>query len=63
MNGDMNAFDTRVIDEVELANDIATWSAATSPTERVSIYLPTHRAGREVTQDPVLFRRLVATAA
>jgi hypothetical protein len=32
------------------------------PSELVSIYLPTHRAGKEVTQDPVLFRRLVATA-
>ena len=62
----MNAFDTqlRVIDEVDLvAADIATWSAVSSPTELVSLYLPTHRAGREVTQDPVLLRRLVATAA
>jgi hypothetical protein len=62
----MNGHDTqlRVIDEVDLvANDIATWAAASSPTELVSLYLPTHRAGREVTQDPVLFRRLVARAA
>ncbi len=62
----MNAFDTqlRVIDEVDLvAADIATWSAVSSPTELVSLYLPTHRAGREVTQDPVVLRRLVASAA
>jgi hypothetical protein len=62
MNG--NDIQLRVIDEVDLgAADIATWSAASSPTELVSLYLPTHRAGREVTQDPVLFRRLVASAA
>ena len=62
----MNGIDTqlRVVDEVDLvAADIATWSAASSPSELVSLYLPTHRAGREVTQDPVLFRRLVANAA
>jgi hypothetical protein len=62
----MNGNDTqlRVIDEVDLDTaDITTWSSASSPTELVSIYLPTHRAGREVTQDPVLFRRLVANAA
>lgn len=62
----MNGIDTqlRVIDEVDLdAANIATWSAASSPTEFVSLYLPTHRAGREVTQDPVLYRRLVASAA
>lgn len=62
----MNAFDTqlRVIDDVDLVvADIANWSAASSPTEFVSLYLPTHRAGREVTQDPVRFHRLVATAA
>ena len=62
----MNGIDTqvRVIDEVDLgAADITTWSAASGPTELVSLYLPTHRAGREVTQDPVLFRRLVASAA
>lgn len=62
----MNGNDTqlRVLEEVDLgATDIATWSAASSPTEFVSLYLPTHRAGREVTQDPVLFRRLVASAA
>jgi len=62
----MNGNDTqlRVLDEVDLgAADIAAWSAASSPTELVSLYLPTHRAGREVTQDPVLFRRLVASAA
>jgi hypothetical protein len=62
MNGHDIQF--RVIDEADLGTtDIATWSAASSPTELVSLYLPTHRAGREVTQDPVLFRRLVATAA
>jgi hypothetical protein len=62
----MNGHDTqvRVIDQVDLdAADIVTWSAASSPTELVSLYLPTHHAGREVTQDPVLFRRLVASAA
>jgi len=62
----MNAFVTqfRVVDEVDVGTaDIAAWSAASSPSELVSIYLPTHRAGREVTQDPVLFRRLVAGAA
>ena len=62
----MNGIDTqlRVVDEVDLvAADIATWAAASSPTEFVSLYLPTHRAGREVMQDPVLFRRLVARAA
>jgi len=62
----MNGIDTqlRVIDEVDLdADDLANWSATSSSSEVVSIYLPTHRAGREVTQDPVLFRRLVANAA
>lgn len=62
----MNGNDTqlRVLDEIDLGTaDIAAWSAASSPTELVSLYLPTHRAGREVTQDPVLFRRLVASAA
>lgn len=62
----MNGIDTqlRVIDEVDVNDDdLATWSATSSSSELVSIYLPTHRAGREVTQDPVLFRRLVANAA
>jgi hypothetical protein len=65
----MNGIDSqlRLIDEVDLDDDdLATWSAtSTSSTssDLVSIYLPTHRAGREVTQDPVLFRRLVADAA
>ena len=62
----MNAFDRqlRVLDEVDLrAADIATWAGASGPTEFVSLYLPTHRAGREVNQDPVLLRRLVAAAA
>jgi hypothetical protein len=62
----MNGNDTqlRVLDEVDLGTaDIAAWSSASSPTELVSLYLPTHRAGREVTQDPVVFRRLVASAA
>jgi hypothetical protein len=61
----MNGIDSqvRVIDEVDVNDDdLATWSA-TSSSELVSIYLPTHSAGREVTQDPVLFRRLVANAA
>ena len=62
----MNGIDTqlRVIDEVDLNDDdLATWSATSSSSELVSIYLPTHRAGREVAQDPVLLRRLVANAA
>lgn len=62
----MNGIDTqlRVIDEVDLNDDdLAKWSATSSSSEFVSIYLPTHRAGREVTQDPVLYRRLVANAA
>jgi hypothetical protein len=62
----MNGHDTplRVLDEVDLvAADITAWSAASGPPELVSLYLPTHRAGREVAQDPVLFRRLVARAA
>ena len=62
----MNGIDTqlRVIDEVDVNDDdLAKWSATSSSSELVSIYLPTHRAGREVTQDPVLFRRLVANAA
>jgi Bacterial archaeo-eukaryotic release factor family 7 len=62
----MNGIDTqlRVLDEVDVsADDLATWSSTSSSSELVSIYLPTHRSGREVTQDPVLFRRLVATAA
>jgi hypothetical protein len=62
----MNGIDTqlRVIDEVDVNHDdLAKWSATSSSSELVSIYLPTHRAGREVTQDPVLFRRLVANAA
>ena len=54
----------RVVDDVDLNDDdLATWSATSSSSELVSIYLPTHRAGREVTQDPVLFRRLIANAA
>ncbi len=62
----MNGIDTQlhVIDEVDVNDDDLTkWSATSSSSELVSIYLPTHRAGREVTQDPVLFRRLIANAA
>ena len=62
----MNGIDIqfRVLDEVDVtADDLAAWSAASSSSELVSIYLPTHRAGKEVTQDPVRFRRLVANAA
>jgi hypothetical protein len=52
-----------VIDEAEVGtDDIATWSTTSSSSDRVSLYLPTHRAGRDVTQDPVRFRRLVANA-
>jgi hypothetical protein len=61
----MNGSDTqlRVIDEIDLNDDVlATWSAMSGSSEFVSLYLPTHRAGREVTQDPVLLRRLVASA-
>jgi hypothetical protein len=62
----MNGIDTqlRVMDEIDLNDDdLAKWCATSSSSEFVSIYLPTHRAGREVTQDPVLFRQLVANAA
>ena len=62
----MNGSDTqlRVIDEIDVNDDVlATWSAMPGPSEFVSLYLPTHRAGREVAQDPVRFRRLVASAA
>ena len=62
----MKGFDTqlRMIDEIDLTDDdLGTWSATSSSSDLVSIYLPTHEAGREVTQDPVLFRRLVANAA
>jgi hypothetical protein len=53
----------RTIDEIDVTgDDLGTWSAMPGPSELVSIYLPTHRAGKEVTQDPVVFRRLVATA-
>ena len=61
----MNGSDTqlRVIDEIDVNDDVlATWSATSGSSEFVSLYLPTHRAGREVTQDPVRFRRLVASA-
>ena len=54
----------RVLDEVDLRDgDLMTWIAASGRTECVSLYLPTHRAGREVTQDPVRFRGLLASAA
>jgi hypothetical protein len=62
----MNGIDAqlRVIDEADVTDhDVATWSALSDSSELVSLYLPTHRAGREVTQDPVRFRRLVASAA
>ena len=62
----MNGTDTqlRVIDEIDLDDDaLATWSAMAGSSEFASLYLPTHRAGREVTQDPVIFRRLMASAA
>jgi hypothetical protein len=61
----MNGFDAQVRlmheDDVN-DDDLGTWSTTSSSTELVSLYLPTHRAGREVTQDPVLFRRLLANA-
>ncbi len=63
--GVMNGFDVqhRVIDEVDVGDaDIAAWSATSDASDLVSLYLPTHRSGREVTQDPVRFRRLVAKA-
>ena len=62
----MNRIDAqlRVIDEGDIANDdLATWSATSAVPDLVSLYLPTHRAGRETVQDPVLLRRLVANAA
>jgi len=62
----MNGLDVqlRVIDEIEFGpDDLAAWSAMSASSEFASFYLPTHRGGREVTQDPVLFRRLVASAA
>jgi hypothetical protein len=61
MNG--SVVNVRIIDEADLrADDLATWSAMSGSSELVSLYLPTHRAGREVTQDPVRFRRLIASA-
>jgi hypothetical protein len=62
----MNGFDApvRTLDEIDVTvDDLGTWSATSSSSDLVSIYLPTHRAGREVSQDPVLFRQLVANAA
>ena len=62
----MNHVDTqfRVIDEVDVrSDDLAAWSAVADSSQYVSIYLPTHRGGREVAQDPVRFRRLLASAA
>jgi hypothetical protein len=62
----MNGFNApvRMLDEIDVTvDDLGTWSATSSSSELVSIYLPTHRAGREVSQDPVLFRQLVANAA
>jgi len=54
----------RVIDDVDVTDDdLAAWLAASGPSALVSLYLPTHRAGREVTQDPVRLRQLVASAA
>ena len=62
MNG--SDIQLRVIDEVDVSNDdLAAWSAMSSTSQFASIYLPTHRAGREVTQDPVRFRGLVASVA
>jgi hypothetical protein len=62
----MNGFNApvRMLDEIDVTvDDLGTWSATSSSSELVSIYLPTHQAGREVSQDPVLFRQLVANAA
>jgi hypothetical protein len=54
----------RLIDDADITeHDLAAWIAASDVSELVSLYLPTHRAGREVTQDPVRFRQLVARAA
>lgn len=56
----------RVVDDVDLTTqDLVAWSGApASPdaSDRVSLYLPTHRAGREVTQDPVRLRQLIGLA-
>ena len=54
----------QVIGEVDLTNDrLASWSDPSDSTDRISLYLPTHRAGPEANQDPVRFRHLVARAA
>lgn len=61
----MNGSDlrVRVIDEAEVGDDITSWAATSTSTDRVSLYLSTHSAGRDVTQDPVRFRGLLANAS
>jgi hypothetical protein len=49
----MDLVDRRMIDEL---------AADTGPGPRVSIYLPTHRTGREIRQDPIRLKNLLAEA-
>jgi hypothetical protein len=50
----MSAIDRRIISEL---------AATTGPGSLVSIYLPTHRAGREIRQGPIRLKNLLRQAA
>ena len=52
----------RTVAASELGEDDVVALAGPSATERVSLYLSTHPSGREVAQDPVRLRHLIAFA-
>ena len=53
----------RTLVDHELSIDDVVALAGTGATQRVSLYLPTHTAGRDVTQDPIRLRTLIRLAA
>src|SRR6056297_1754384 len=50
----MSAIDRRTVNEL---------AATTGPGSLVSLYLPTHRAGREIRQGPIRLKNLLREAA
>jgi hypothetical protein len=52
----------RTLVDHELSIDDVVALAGTGTSQRVSLYLPTHTAGRDVTQDPIRLRTLIRLA-
>jgi len=58
-----SALPIRFLPDQDLSIDEVVALAGAGTSQRVSLYLPTHAAGRDVAQDPIRFRGLIKLAA